>query len=541
MGLRSRLLSGLAKAMRVDPPRSYGGGSSTLLRNRLLGHIEGIYSSPDAYLRGGLKEWRAKARQLVLTNPYARQIQRTLEINLIGPNGIQMRGNVLLDEGAAPADPTVPRETAKDPERNRLIERAWSRFCRADSFDITGQRSFHQFELAIAGSFPAQGGCLVRIIREPAGRSKTPICFELISCEQLDELHTQISDIPGRVWRMGIEYETRTGRRTRYAILTSHPGDLEFTNNGELKKVYYVDARDLIHVYVPLEIGQTREIPWLLSSVVTIKHIEEYEKAHWTRKKVSNNTLGFIQKPEPDAPGLMESTSSLANETDPSTGEIISRSAPGQWIELLPGEVPIPPQFGPDDQMYPQVLKTMLRRMASGAGMSYAGLSKDFSDTNYSSSRMSELQDRDGWRTLQKTLVGILHQRVFEEWLDAAMMSGELPLELFGDYYENPEKYCCPSWIPRSWSFVDPQREMAAYATARNLGLQSAGDQIAEIYGNDLESVWAQLSYEKDLADNLGLDFATLQPGQIPNEAAMPDEQEEEPEPPEEEAEQATE
>lgn len=520
MGLRSRAIRGLRRVLGFGRPRA-AAASGRYLSGRLLGEMGLINSSPDSHLRGGLREWRAKARAQVLVNPYARQIQRALEINIVGPQGIAMRGGVLLDPDSVELRRGQPRETALDPERNRIIEDQWSRFCRSDSFDLAGLRSFHQFELAIASSFAAFGGCIVRIVRETAGRSRVPICFELISCEQLDDQYTMISDVPGRHWRMGIEREDRTGRRTRYAILTRHPGDLEFqTGRIETEKHRFVLAEDIVHVFIPQEIGQTREIPWLLPVMTTVQHIHDYEQAHWTRKKVINNTLGFIQKPEPDAPGTLDSSSSLASETDPSTGEIISRSSPGQWIELLPGEVPVAPSFGPDDQMYPQVLKTMLRRMASGVGMSYAGLTKDFSDTNYSSSRMSELQDRDGWRTIQRELISIFHQRIYEEWFDAALLAGVLPLELFGDYYSEPDKYLRPKWIPRSWSFVDPDREMKAYGTARNLGLQSAGDQIAEIYGNDLESTWAQLSYEKALADELGLDFATLAPGQIPNDAA---------------------
>lgn len=525
MGLRSRVVRGLRRAFGFGPSRVNASAlGGRLLSSRTLGEMNSIYASPDSYLRGGLREWRAKARSQVLSNPYARQIQRALEINLVGPQGIAMRGGILLDPNAVNLGPNQPRETALDPERNRILEQAWQRFCAPDSFDIAGQRSFHQFELAIAGSFAAMGGCLVRIVREAAGRSNVPISFELISCEQLDEQYTRISDVAGRHWRMGVEYEDRTGRRTRYAILTRHPGDLEFqTGRVAVEKHRFVDAADLIHVFVPNEIGQTREVPWLLPVLTTIQHIYDYEQAHWTRKKVSNNTLGFIQKPEPDAPGLMDSTSSLASETDPSTGEIISRSSPGQWIELLPGEVPVPPSFGPDDQMYPQVLKTMLRRISSGIGMSYSGLTKDFSDTNYSSSRMSELQDRDGWRTIQRQIIATFHQRVYEQWFEAALISGALPIDLFGDYYTDPHKYLHPKWIPRSWSFIDPNKEMSAYATARNLGLQSAGEQIAEIYGNDLETTWAQLAYEKNLADELGLDFATLAPGQIPNDAALGD------------------
>lgn len=523
MGFRRRVMSRIGRALGFKP-KAYA-GSGRIFNGRILGEMPAMYESPDTYLRGGLKEWRAKARWQTLTNPYARQIQRTLATNLIGPRGIQMRANVLLEPEERSIEDATPRETAKDPVRCRAIEKAWQRFCKAEVFDIAGQRSFHGFELAIAESFPASGGCLVRIIREASGKGKSPISFELIPADQLDEMLTQVSDIPGRYWRMGIEFDERTGRRTRYAILRHHPGDYGLLNQTRTGDKYrFVDAADMLHIYIPEDIGQTRERPWLLPILTTIQNINSYEEAHWTRKRVTNNMLGFIQKPEPDMPGSLESTSGLASEYDSTTGEVISRSGPGQWVELLPGEVPIPPQFGADDQMFGTVLKTMLRRLASGAGLAYQNLSKDFSDTNYSSSRLSELQDRDNWRTIQRQLVERFHQRVFEEWLNAAVLSGELETELFSDYFENPEKYDQPSWIPRTWSFIDPKKEMDAFSVARNLGLQSASSQIAELYGTDLEEVWHQMSYEKKLADELDLDFSTLMPGQIPNNGLPPHE-----------------
>lgn len=520
MGFRSRIINRVRRVLGFgrQRPSMYGTGGR-LFNHRVLGEMPGIYQSPDSYLRGGLAEWRAKARWQTLTNPYARQIQRTLSTNLIGPRGIQMRANVRLPAEERAADDPTPREQPKDPVRCQAIEKAWRRFITADCFDISGQRGFHEFELAIAESFPGSGGCLVRIHRETAGKSKVPICFELVPMDHLDEAYTKPSDIPGRHWRMGIEFNTRTGRRTRYAILRHHPGDnAGFKHPEPGDKHLLVSADDVLHIYIPEDLGQTRERPWLMSVLTTIQNVNSYEESHWTRKKATNNMLGFIQKPEPDMPGSVESASGLASEYDSSTGEVISRSAPGQWVELLPGEVPIPPQFGPDDQMFGTVLKTMLRRMASGGGLSYQALSKDFSDTNYSSSRLSELQDRDCWRTIQRQIISKFHQRVFEEWIQSAMLSEQLDPDLFVDYWQDPEKYCCPSWHPRTWSFIDPKKEMDAFMTGRNLGLQSASDQVAELYGSDLEEVWQQLSYEKKLAEELDLDFATLMPGQIPNE-----------------------
>ena len=73
-------------------------------------------------------------------------------------------------------------------------------------------------------------------------------------------------------------------------------------------------------------------------------------------------------------------------------------------------------------------VKNKVRRFASGFGCSYETLSRDFSDTNYSSSRLSLLEDREHWRVVQKYLIDNLHMRVFREWLNLAVLKWLLQL-----------------------------------------------------------------------------------------------------------------
>ena len=70
----------------------------------------------------------------------------------------------------------------------------------------------------------------------------------------------------------------------------------------------------------------------------------------------------------------------------------------------------------------------MLRSVASGCGISYESVSKDFSKTNYSSSRLSLLEDRNHYRSLQTYLIENFHSRVFDAWLEMATLSGALVL-----------------------------------------------------------------------------------------------------------------
>lgn len=511
-------------------------GLSQFLSGRLLGDMPAVYMDPQSMLRGGLKEIRAKARYQALLNPYAKRAIRSLQINIVGARGVQMRGQIPLGGRSNPAASRARAESAqqiaallkrgrtgaeldaaldrlilaqaaieRDEERNQILEAKWRQFCKADNFDLSGRYSFHQYELMIAGAFGSHGGAMVRIIRESAtGNPNTEqLCFELLSVDQLDVDYTGASDRAGHFWRMGVETNDRRGGRvTRYAVLRKHPGNNDPGDPRSVEpKHIFVDARDLIHVFIPEEIGQLREIPHLAPVLTTIHNLNEYEKSHWTRKRIANNILGFIEKKTDDG----EPSSSMIDEKVPATGEVLSNSQPGEWIELLPDEHPVPPNLGPDDGQYETVLKTMLRRFSTGFTASYSAISGDHSDANYSSMREEKLEIRDWYRVAQSIFIQQFHQRVFEEWIAAAALAGVLPVELFGNYWNEPELYTAPRWQARTWSWVDPAKEMKAYRDAQELGLQSTSDQMAELYGTDLESTWAQIAYEVALRRRLGL------------------------------------
>jgi lambda family phage portal protein len=452
-------------------------------RNRLLQDFRAPTSSADAELRTSLRVLRDRACQLCRDNPYARQAKRTTQINVVGPRGIQMQGQIMKAGG-----------TEKDTRRNRMLEEAWRRWCRADTCDVAGRLSFHGFEMMIAGSLPESGECLIRIVRQAMGQGRVPIALEIIEAHQLDEDKSGASDRAGHEWRLGVELN-KWGRPTRYAILKRHPGDAELgLNKRETQKHEILSANDVIHIFMPERIGQNRGVPWLTSVITTVHNLAEYEGAHWVKKRVQAASLGWIRSPEGELIG-----DAVEN------GQRLINTEPGSWNFLEPGQEPVPPDFGPDDGQYDNVVRNLTRRFAAGFGCSYETLSRDFSQTNYSSSRLSILEDRDHWRVVQSVIIQHLHQRVFEEWLRAAVLVGELPSPAFDDYWTRPERYNAPRWQARSWSWVDPQKEMKAMELARQLLLQTHGEQIAEYTGEQFELVMAQIAKENELKEELGL------------------------------------
>jgi lambda family phage portal protein len=443
-------------------------------------------TSADAEIKGSLKALRNSARALARDNSHARAIKRTYRINVFGSRGIKLQPQIKQIESGE-----------LDTLRNGIVNTEWKLWCRADSCDVAGINTFHGMELDIGSALTDSGELFFRIVRgRRFGRSRVPFALEVIEADHLDEDCNEASEIPGRHWRMGIERD-EWNRPTRYRFLKRHPGDYELSRVlRDNEKYVTLNAADVIHVYgVRERVGQTRMEPVLTPVVMSAWNLQQYQKSHLVKKRVQSSQLGFIQTPE----GFFQ-----PDDTD-SSGRKIINSEPGQYRELDPGQVAIPPDFGPDDGQYETVVKTHLRDHAAGTGTSYATISKDYSDANYSSLKISTSEDRDWWRVLQTAIIEQFHQRVYEEWLYTAVMYGVFPVATFSDYWYRPERYTMPKWQARAWGLLDPAKETKAMREERALQIKTHTQQIMEYTGEEFEEVLERIKYEMDYKDDRDL------------------------------------
>lgn len=436
------------------------------------------WSSADAEIKTSLRLLRDRSRQLVRDNPYARQAKRTTQINVIG-QGIKMQAQVMQLRGKK-----------RDDRINALIEAGWERWCRRDSCDVAGKLSFFMMELLIAGALPESGEILFRVVRRRFGRSRVPLALEMIESDMLDENWQGSVLAPGNQWRMGVEVD-EWGRPVRYALHSHHPGDFGFVTpmNGPGERTF-LDADQVIHLFIPDRPNQNRGVPWFASVMDDLHQLEGYEQAAVVRARATSSLMGFVTSPEGELQG---------DEED--NGQRIQEFEPGVFRYLNPGESITVPQLNAPDQQFEMFVRAKARRFASGFGCSFETISRDFSQTNYSSSRLSLLEDREHWRMIQAYLIENFHQRVFELWLEAAVLSGELDLP---DYELRPERYDRPRWQPRGWSWVDPFKEVQAYREAEAAGYKTKAQIVAEL-GGDLEENFQQLARERELAQQLSL------------------------------------
>lgn len=499
MGIRTRLLQamGFGRPTQPEPAkprrRTYAGARLS----RLTADWFTSNTSADAEIKTSLRKLRDRSRQLVRDNPYAKQAKRTTQINVIG-SGIKMQSQVMALRGKK-----------RDERINTAIEIAWERWCKADHCDVAGRNSFHMMELLAAGALPESGEVLFRLVRQKFGKSRVPLALEVIESDLLDDEYNGEVSAKGNEWRMGVEID-KWGRPVRYAFLTRHPGDYWFAGaDRRNEKHAFVAARDVIHLFIPERPGQNRGVPWFASVMDDVHQLEGYEQAAVVRARAASALMGFISSPEGELEG-----DTVENE------QRLAEFEAGVFKYLNPGESITVPNLSSPDAQFEMFVRSKIRRFASGFGASYETISRDFSETNYSSSRLSLLEDREHWRTVQNYLIENFHQRVFEEWLDAAVLSGELDLP---DYELRHDRYDTPRWQARGWSWVDPLKEVQAYREAEAAGYMTKAQIVAQL-GGDLDDNLLQLQREQQLALELGVAVDTdRKPGAAPQQQQQPE------------------
>ena len=221
-----------------------------------------------------------------------------------------------------------------------------------------------------------------------------------------------------------------------------------------------------------------------------LRNLSGYEEAEIVAARASSAMMAFVRTPDQELfeDGKYQDDSVL----DFSPGSI-RRLAPGEEMQFFSPN-------RPDDAFTPFVAQ-MLRAVASGVGCSYTQISSDFSQSNYSSSRLELLETRTHYKTLQQYLIEALCERVYERWMEMAVMAGVLVLP---GYDLDPERYEESKWIPPAAQFVDPQKEADAYKSLIRSGIMTLSQVIA-LHGGDFDDQMRQRQHELATADELGI------------------------------------
>lgn len=460
------------RKQRAIKKRGYDGANV----GRLFSTFNPSQRSADSEIRYNLKTLRNRCRDLSRNNEYARRYLHLIKTNVVGDRGVSLQERSMNENGTL------------DTGANNLIEREWSRWGRIGNCTVDGRMSWIDAQSMVIESLARDGECLIRMVQYNGNPDRFALQFlepDLIDEEKNERLED------GRKIRMGVELD-RFHRPIAYHILSAHPGDIDFATPG--RRTDRVPAENILHLYLPDRAEQSRGVPWMSTAISSLKMLHGYREAELVAARTAASKMGFFTSPAGDG--------FTPDDYEDNVIPIMDAEA-GTFHQL-----PVGVSFQQFDPQHPTTAfadfeKAILRGIASGLGVSYYSLANDLSQTSYSSIRQGALEDRDFYRTLQRYIIDHFVVPVFRRWLLSTMTVGviNLPISKYDKFADSA------SFRPRGFQWVDPQKEISAQVTALQNGLISMQD-VAGVYGRDVEETFAQIARDKQTASDFGLSLA---------------------------------
>ncbi len=429
-------------------------------------------SSINADLRHQLPTLRARSRWLCDNNGYAAGFARACEDGIIGPKGIQLRGEVRTVGGLFV------------PKTNEALEASWKEWGHPENCDIARRLTWLDFQRLVARTVAIDGECFVRLWR--GADNAFGFAVQIIDTDLVDDCYHREASPGVNEIRMGIELD-RFGGAVAYHVLTRHPAE-----SGTRERLR-IPAEEMLHLFVSLRAGQVRGAPWLSPVLTDAQMLDGYEEAELIRVRVNASQMGLL------IPG--DDTVVPANAPKDTRFEV----QPGQFREVPKGYTVH--DWNPDNPgaAFGEFTNIILRSIARGAGVTEMTLTGDVSRANYSSLRAGQAPERDAWRALHQWIIPRLHRPTYRAWLRPALLAGQIAVDS-----RLASNYQAVSWKGRGWVSVDPLKDMHALKEAIGLGVGSRTRFLAE-QGEDFEETIDQLHEEQEYAERESVRIAGIE------------------------------
>ena len=454
--------------------------------SRLTAGWQASTTSADAEINASLTSLRGRARSLGRDSAYAKRARGIVVNNVIG-TGMGLQAQVRNSRG----------ELHK--RANDGIEYAWECWARAENCHTGGALSFADLERLLMAEVFEAGEVFVRMHMRAFGEMGVPFALEVIESERVPHEFQQYATSANT--RMGIEVD-EFFRPVSYWVREQHPNDVGLSLVGS-ERVFRVPAEQMIHLRVIDRWPQTRAVPWVHAAAKTLNDMNGYSDAEITAARGAANYMAHQETSDLDDPDV-ELQEDGTYQTELSPG-IITRG-PGKMDFFAPNR---------PNSAFDPFMRSMLRQVAAAMDVSYESLSRDYSQSNYSSSRLALLDDRDVWRVMQMWFIRSFRDIVHRRWLPQALLADGVEGVTLAEYASAPDKFEAVKFRPRGWGWVDPTKEVEAYKAAVRSGFMTLQDVISTS-GSDIEDVMEQRNREVKMAEESGLIFDS-DPKQVSN------------------------
>ncbi len=473
-------LTGRTRKKKIPKIRKYQGANT----GRLFSDFMQTSTSADREIKDQLRLLRDRSRDLARNDSYVQRYLHLMQSNIVGSNGIRLSMKARNDDGSL------------DLVANRIIEQQWRNWCKLGSCTTNGRLSFIDCQKLFIESLARDGEVLVRHVK--SRDSEFGYKIEFLEADHLDEKKNEDAKGSGNKIKMGVELN-QSQKPIAYYLFKNHPFD---NTHQSTTQHIRVNADELIHAYIPQRPEQNRGVPFTASAMANIKLLNGYLEAEIVAARTAASKMGFFVSGDGDQ--------YVGDGEDDEYVPIMNAEA--GTFEQLPSGMDFK-EFDPSHptSAFEPFTTQVLRSIASGLNISYHALTNDLSSVNYSSLRAGALEDREMYRLYQRFTIDHFVRPVFEKWLEMAISSGAISTSPSTNQPLPISRYdkfaLAANFIPRSFSWVDPQKEMMASISGMQSGLVTFQDVQAN-YGRDVEELFEQHEREQKLAEQYGIKTA---------------------------------
>lgn len=465
--------------------RKYEGASSSS-RLRLWNPSD---SSANTEVKGGAVSLRQRARELRRNNAYAHRAVQVLTTNVVG-------------SGIKPVF-KMPNKALKT-----FFVDSWNKWANSSTqCDWDNCQNLQGLQSQIFEAVVESGECFIlrkRLSRAPG----VPLRLQILEADFLDISDDRDLANKGRI-RQGIEFNS-TGERVAYHFFRNHPGETGTIRTGtKADDKVRIPADQVIHVFEKKRPGQIRGVTWLHPVMVRLRDLDIFQDASLRKQQISACFAAFVYN----------ATGESLDNTDPnkndSTWDLLEKLDSGT-IEHLPPGFDIRFSDPPQSDTYPDFVRTELRSIASGLGITYEELTQDYSNVNFSSGRMGFLSfQRNIKRWQNEIMVTQVLNKIFDWFVDSIQFSPGAQ-----NYNINPDRITA-SWTTPAREMIDPSKEFPAANDAVKAGFKSISEVIRSM-GYNPDEVFEERAEELKKLKELGIvtdsDLASQKKAEAPKE-----------------------
>lgn len=446
------------------------------------------------------------------------------------------------------------QDDAWEEEFQEEVEQLWDLYAESPDNWIDAQRTNTFTALVrLAVGVHVQAGEVLAAVEWLRDGRPFNTAIQMIDLDRLSDpmmvFPTDRNDIRG-----GVRFNAQ-GAPLSYFIRTEHPNDLySGLRRPGLPQWKEVPIRkpwgrlQVIHIHEQTRPDQSRGVPEMAAALREMKFAKRFRDVQLQRAVMQSLYAAAITSELPREAIVTAMGGSSLNAEDAiqqyATNYLASvneYTGAAKTIRLDGARIPVfypgtkLEMLTPSNGVGPggEFEQSLLRYIASSLGVSYEQLSRDYTNTNYSSARAAMTETWKFMQARKKLVADRFASHIYRLWLEEAIQKNEIrsfPKRKSSMLYTGGvlnlkfEALSRCEWVGASRGQIDELKETQAAVLRINNGLSTREDELARL-GKDWRKVYRELSREQNLAKRYDLVFAAADPAMTNALSAAPTDQ----------------